>query len=282
MRNRKPQWLKIKIANAGQVNNLSEMLRRLNLHTVCEEANCPNVMECFGRRTATFMILGKECTRNCTFCSVSKGMPRPVDPEEPNKVAEAVKELNLKHVVITSVTRDDLPDGGAGHFAAVIEAVHNAAPRATVEVLIPDFQGDLQALIKVIKAKPLVINHNMETVRRLYPAVRPMADYARSLELLKRVKELEPGIISKSGFMLGLGETKEEVVQLLQDLRKFACEMVTIGQYLAPSQKHHPVVEYVHPDVFKKYKDIATEMGFRYVASSPLVRSSYHAGEAID
>lgn len=280
MVNRKPEWLKIKLGNAGQVNQMSEMLRRLNLHTVCEEANCPNAMECFGQRTATFMILGRECTRNCTFCNVTKGIPQPVDPLEPEHVAQAVKELNLKHVVITSVTRDDLNDGGASHFAAVIEAIRDAVTGITVEVLIPDFQGDITALSKVVRAKPDIINHNVETVCRLYSSVRPMADYQRSLTLLKRVKELDPQILSKSGFMLGLGEMEEEVIQLLQDLRGFGCDLVTIGQYLAPSAKHHPVIEYVHPDMFEKYKVLAQEMGFKYVSSSPLVRSSYHAGEA--
>lgn len=277
----KPDWLKIKVSNTGQVNDVADMLKRLNLHTVCEEANCPNVMECFGRRTATFMILGRECTRNCRFCNVTKGEPQAVDADEPVHVAEAVKILELKHVVITSVTRDDLPDGGAGHFVKVIEAVKSAKESVVVEVLIPDFQGDLPALMKVAAAQPDVINHNVETVLRLYPNVRPMADYARSLELIRRVKELDPAIHSKSGFMLGLGETDEEVIQLLKDLHEVKCDIITIGQYLAPSSQHHPVIEYVHPDKFAYFKRIADEMGFLFVASSPLVRSSYHAEEAL-
>lgn len=282
MENRKPDWLKIKISSSSQLNSVAEMLRKLNLHTVCEEANCPNLMECFSKKTATFMILGRECTRNCTFCTVSKNTPDIVDTQEPYNVAEAVKKLGLKHVVITSVTRDDLPDGGAGHFAKVIEAVKETSAHTAIEVLIPDLQGDKDALYQVVQAKPKVINHNIETIRRLYPEVRPMANYDRTLELLKRVKEMDPNIYSKSGFMVGLGEAQEEVIDLLSDLRKFGCDIVTIGQYLAPSKKHHPVVEYVTPEIFGIYKKKAEEMGFRYVASSPLVRSSYHAGEAFE
>lgn len=278
---RKPDWLKIRITGAAQVGNTKEMLQRLKLHTVCEEANCPNLMECFGKKTATFMILGRQCTRNCTFCNVTKAAPTPVDPEEPRHVAQAVRELGLAHVVVTSVTRDDLPDGGAGHFAEVIRAVKKESASVTIEVLIPDFQGDKDALLQVAEARPDVINHNVETVPRLYPEVRPMANYRRSLELLARIKEMAPDIYSKSGFMLGLGEKREEVVQLLNDLRAAGCDIVTIGQYLAPSKNHHPVVEYVPPAGFAEYKTLADGMGFKYVASSPLVRSSYHAGEAL-
>ncbi|MGB7606531.1 MAG: lipoyl synthase [Lutisporaceae bacterium] len=280
MEDKKPDWLKIKTSSSLDMQNVVSMLQKLNLHTVCEEANCPNLMECFGKKTATFMILGRECTRNCTFCTVSKNAPETLDTQEPFHVAEAVKLLGLKYVVITSVTRDDLPDGGASHFAKVIEAVKDASANTDVEVLIPDFQGDRDALYKVVKAKPKVINHNIETIKRLYPQVRPMANYDRTLELLKRVKEMDPYIYSKSGFMVGLGETQEEVITLLSHLHKFRCDIVTIGQYLAPSKKHHPVIEYVSPEVFEKYKKKAEEMGFLYVASSPLVRSSYHAGEA--
>ena len=282
MENRKPDWLKIKISSNAQLHDVAEMLRKLNLHTVCEEANCPNLMECFSKKTATFMILGRECTRNCTFCTVSKNAPMTVDPQEPFHVAEAVKQLGLKHVVITSVTRDDLPDGGAGHFAKVIETVKEASPNTAIEVLIPDFQGDRDALHQVVQARPKVINHNIETIKRLYPEVRPMANYNRTLELIKRVKEMDSNIYSKSGFMVGLGETQEEVFDLLLDLRKYGCDIVTIGQYLAPSKKHHPVIEYITPEIFALYKKRAEEMGFQYVASSPLVRSSYHAGEAFE
>ena len=282
MENKKPDWLKIKISTSSDMQNVVSMLKKLNLHTVCEEADCPNLMECFGKKTATFMILGRECTRNCTFCTVSKNAPMAVDTQEPFRVAEAVKQLGLKYVVITSVTRDDLQDGGAGHFAKVIEAVKGASANTAVEVLIPDFQGDIDALYRVVKAKPKVINHNIETIKRLYPVVRPMANYDRTLELLKRVKDMDSDICSKSGFMVGLGETQEEVINLLSHLRKSGCEIVTIGQYLAPSKKHHPVIEYVTPEVFEIYKKKAEEMGFKYVASSPLVRSSYHAGEAFE
>lgn len=281
MDNRKPAWLKISVADVSQTRDVAEMLRRLNLHTVCEEANCPNLVECFGKKTATFMILGRICTRNCAFCNVAKGVPMPVDGGEPRHVAEATQKLSLQYVVITSVTRDDLPDGGAGHFAAVLEAVRNASVGTAIEVLIPDFRGDRQALATVVGARPTVINHNVETVSRLYPTVRPMADYDRSLELIRRVKELSPVIYAKSGFMLGLGETTGEVEKLLTDLRSAGCDMVTIGQYLAPSPRHLPVAEYVTPEVFREYKRLAEGMGFKYVASSPLVRSSYHAGDAL-
>ena len=281
MKTNKPEWLKVRVSNAPEIYEVSRMMNRLKLHTVCQEANCPNVMECFGNKTATFMILGRECTRQCTFCNVTKGSPTPADDLEPVRVAQAVLELGLKHVVVTSVTRDDLPDGGAGHFARVIEEIRRVAGITAIEVLIPDFRGDSQALSTVVMAKPQVINHNIETVKRLYPDVRPIADYSRSLALIKRIKELNPDIHSKSGFMVGLGETPQEVEELLIDLRTSNCEIVTIGQYLAPSDKHHPVIEYIHPERFSMYKKLAGEMGFKYVASSPLVRSSYHAGEAL-
>lgn len=282
MKNRKPDWLKIKVQSNSQLNGVAEMLKKLNLNTVCQEANCPNLMECFSNKTATFMILGRECTRNCTFCTVSKNSPLTVDDQEPSNVAEGVKKLGLKHVVITSVTRDDLPDGGAYHFVEVIKAVREISPNTAIEVLIPDFKGDKDALMKVVNAKPKVINHNIETIKRLYPQVRAMAEYERSLELLKRIKEMDPSIFSKSGLMVGLGETKEEVFELLADLRKHECDIVTIGQYLAPSKKHHPVIEYITPEVFEIYKKKAEELGFQFVASGPLVRSSYHAGEAFN
>jgi lipoic acid synthetase len=282
MDSRKPNWLKIKISSNAELHSVVAMMRKLKLHTVCEEANCPNLMECFSKKTATFMILGRECTRNCTFCTVSKNRPMEVDTEEPFHVGEAVKKLGLKHVVITSVTRDDLPDGGAGHFARVIEAVKEASSITAIEVLIPDFQGDKDDLYQVVKVRPKVINHNIETIRRLYPNVRPMANYDRSLELLRRVKEMDENIYSKSGLMVGLGETQEEVIALLYDLREVGSDIVTIGQYLAPSKKHHPVIEYITPEIFDIYKKKAEEMGFKYVASAPLVRSSYHAGEAFE
>ncbi|AQS58136.1 lipoyl synthase [Desulforamulus ferrireducens] len=277
MNKRKPAWLRVKLQGAEKTHEVKGMLNRLSLHTVCQEANCPNLIECFGRKTATFMILGSVCTRNCTFCNVTKGAPQGIDPDEPAKVAQAVKELGLKHAVITSVTRDDLPDGGAGHFAEVIQRLR--ATKVIVEVLIPDLQGSREALATIIQAKPHILNHNVETVPRLYPTVRPKASYSRSLELLKNAKELAAPIFTKSGIMVGLGEQEEEVIQVMRDLRAVDCDILTIGQYLAPSAKHHPVVEYIHPELFKKYKDTAYELGFKYVASDPLVRSSYHAAD---
>jgi lipoyl synthase len=281
MQQRKPEWLKIKVQGGAEKVAVEAILEQLSLHTVCAEANCPNLMECFNRRTATFMILGRFCTRNCTFCNVEKATPSQVDADEPLHVAEAVRELRLKHVVITSVTRDDLADGGAGQFAAVIQAVKNLNPGVVIEVLIPDLQGNYQALQQVTSAGPAVINHNVETIPRLYPEVRPMAVYSRSLDLLRNVKEIDPKILTKSGIIVGLGESEPEVIEVCQDLRAIGCDLLTIGQYLAPSRKHHPVVEYIHPDVFEKYRQIGLELGFKHVASGPLVRSSYHADKAL-
>ncbi len=279
---RKPEWLRIKIGSNPESNRVLRTLRTLSLHTVCEEANCPNRGECFRKRTATFMILGNNCTRNCTFCTVSKGSLCAVDADEPKHVAEAVRELALKHAVITSVTRDDLPDGGAEHFAAVIRAIKNEfkSRAPVIEVLVPDFQGSEAALSTVIDAAPDIINHNVETIPRLYPEVRPLAGYNRSLELLLRVKKAAPKIYTKSGLMVGLGETHEEVLGALSDLRENGCDILTLGQYLAPSKKHHPVAAYVTPEEFARYKREAEEMGFLLVASGPLVRSSYMAEES--
>jgi lipoic acid synthetase len=277
----KPEWLRIRVRNNSKISQVEEILERFSLHTVCEEANCPNRMECFSRKTATFMILGRVCTRNCRFCNVEGGAPTPVDENEPYHVAEAVKELGLLHVVITSVTRDDLQDGGAGHFARTVEAVRNKCPGTIVEVLIPDFKGDKAALETVVKAAPDIINHNVETVPRLYSEIRPQARYERSLEVLKNVKSMDKKIYTKSGLMVGLGESVDEVLEVFKDLRDVGCDFLTVGQYLAPSKKHYPVKEYVHPDVFSEYKQKALDMGFSYVASSPLVRSSYNAKEAL-
>lgn len=276
----KPPWLKVKSSLGEENKKVTDLLRSLHLHTVCEEADCPNSGECFRKRTATFMILGKNCTRSCTFCTVSKDAPQPVDPDEPSNIAKAAVKLGLRHVVVTSVTRDDLPDGGASHFAKVIHALKEMETPPIVEVLIPDFQGDLDALQAVINAGPDIINHNVETVPRLYREVRPQADYSRSLELLSRVKESGCGIATKSGIMLGLGEKKEEVLAVFADLIGAGCDMLTVGQYLAPSRAHHPVIEYIHPDVFCEYKKTGEEMGFAYVSSGPLVRSSYMADQA--
>jgi lipoic acid synthetase len=276
----KPPWLKV-TANTGEANRaVMELLQSLELHTVCEEANCPNCGECFGRKTATFMILGTQCTRNCTFCCVDKGVPTNPDPSEPFHIAEAVMKLGLRYVVVTSVTRDDLPDGGASHFVKVIEAIkarRAGTSNPAIEVLVPDFQGDMEALFSVVRAGPDVINHNVETVPRLYGAVRPQARYERSLELLSRVKSMDPGMVTKSGIMLGLGETKEEILEVLADLRRHGCDFLTIGQYLAPSSKHHPVIDYLPPEQFEWYRQQALAMGFSHVASGPLVRSSYQA-----
>lgn len=277
----RPDWLKTRYTENGGFEEISGMMKSLQLHTVCEEANCPNAPECFSKRTATFMILGNVCSRNCRFCNVSSGRPLPVDPLEPAKVAEAAGKMGLKYAVVTSVTRDDLPDGGASQFAAVIRELKKISGDIAVEVLTPDFRGDMDALSTVVNAKPRVINHNVETIERLYPEVRPEANYRRSLDFISAVKKLDPDIFSKSGFMVGLGETKDEVKQLLSDLHEQGCDIVTIGQYLPPSAKHYPVREYVHPDVFQAYKEMGLEMGFKYVASAPLIRSSYNAGEAL-
>lgn len=274
---RRPEWLRVKIRGGENTGTVQEILEKHSLNTVCREANCPNQGECFDKGTATFMILGRNCTRNCTFCNVTKEKPELVDKDEPFNVAQAVDKLNLKHTVITSVTRDDLQDGGADHFAQVVEEIRKLNKVITIEVLIPDFKGKESSLKRVVEAKPDIINHNVETAPSLYSGVRPMAVYDRSLELLANVKKMDDSILTKSGFMVGLGETENDVVQILKDLRKVNCDIITIGQYLAPSSKHHPVIEYIHPDIFKKYEEIARDMGFKYVSSAPLVRSSYHA-----
>ena len=255
------------------------LLRRCGVHTVCESARCPNIGECFSQGTVTFMILGDVCTRNCTFCAVSKGKLPPLDPEEPKRVAQAARELESEYVVVTSVTRDDLPDGGASQFVATIRALHELLPEGRVEVLVPDFQGDEQAIRSVAEAGPDVYGHNVETVPRLYPEVRPRADYLRSLDLLRKVKSWFPYLLTKSGLMVGLGETQQEVWQVMSDLWEAGTDLLTIGQYLRPTGDHHPVFEYVSPEVFEKYRQQALELGFRGVASAPLVRSSYHAEE---
>jgi lipoic acid synthetase len=246
---------------------------------VCQEANCPNQFECFSARTATFLILGAICTRSCRFCNIDDGRPGSVDADEPRRVADAAARMNLRYVVVTSVTRDDLEDGGAGHFAATIGALREKIPGVQVEVLIPDFQGDPSPLKTVLAARPDVLNHNMETVRRLYPKVRPQADYYRSLELLSRVKRIDPATPAKSGIMLGLGETKDEVQQTIADVHRSGCHMLTVGQYLQPTPKHLPVVDFIPPEEFERWRRFALKTGFQKVASGPFVRSSYHAGE---
>ena len=252
-------------------------MSQMELHTVCAEAKCPNIGECWEERTATFMILGNICTRRCAFCAVTKGIPEKLDADEPERVGKAVTYLNLKHVVITSVTRDDLPDGGANTFARCIEESRWQNPGCSVEVLIPDFQGDVSSLAKVLDAKPDVLNHNVETVNRLYARVRPGADYKRSIKLLVLAKELHPNMLTKSGLMVGLGETVTEILETMQDLRQAKCNLLTIGQYLAPSRRHLPIARYYHPEEFAELKEAGEEMGFAHIESGPLVRSSYHA-----
>jgi lipoyl synthase len=280
MNMRLPEW--IKTSRRSVMHETMHLLRRHRLSTVCEEARCPNRGECFSKPTAAFLILGPQCTRSCAFCSVDAGVPRTVDHNEPEQVAAAASEMNLGYIVITSVTRDDLPDGGAGHFAKTVAAVRAALPKARIEVLIPDFNGNTAALDVVLEAKPDVLNHNMETVARIYSKVRPKAYYGRSLSLLANAKCSAPDIFTKSGFMLGLGETIEEVMELLSDLRNNGCDLLTIGQYLQPTKKNLPVVEYIRPETFAALRKRALGMGFRFVASGPLVRSSMHAQEMYD
>jgi lipoic acid synthetase len=274
MRQNKPEWLRVRAHGDPGITEVS-------LHTVCQEASCPNQLECFGRQTVTFLILGRCCTRNCTFCNVDKGLPEAVDPLEPSRVAQAVEKLRMRHVVLTSVSRDDLPDGGAGHYVATIGEIRRLNSSVSIEVLVPDFAGDLPSLARVVEAMPDIINHNVETVPRLYPSVRPLAVYERSLELLGRVKMMNPECVTKSGLMLGLGEREEEVLEVLGDLREVGCDCTTIGQYLAPSERHHPVVQYIHPDSFESYRRVCDEMGFRRSSVGPFVRSSYRADEVL-
>jgi len=254
-------------------------MQDLKLHTVCESARCPNRTECFHQATATFMILGDICTRNCTFCAVKCGQPQTPDPQEPEHIVTAVDKLGLRYVVITSVTRDDLPDSGASQFAQTIKAIHKYDPNIMIEVLIPDFRGSLSAVQTVIDTYPTVLNHNIETVPRLYPEVRPKADYRRSIEVLKQSKLLNNRILTKSGFMLGLGEIRQEVIELMANLREAGCDLLTIGQYLQPSLRHHKVMKFIPPEEFEEYGNIGKQLGFQHVASGPLVRSSFHAAE---
>ncbi len=277
---RLPEWLRTRSPLTESTTAVREVLTRHRLNTVCQSAACPNVGQCFSEGTATFMILGRHCTRQCRFCAVAKGAPEPIDPAEPDRLASAVRDLRLRHAVLTSVTRDDLPDGGAGHFAATVRALHAACPGTTVEVLTPDFRGLREAIIAVAKAGPDVFNHNMETVPRLYPLVRPQAVYERSLALLALVKEANGAMLTKSGLMVGLGETEDEILSLLSDLRGVSCDLLTIGQYLRPSRAHLPVAEYVPPERFAAMAARAEAMGFRHVSAGPLVRSSFHAAEA--
>ena len=269
---------KIRIPVKRFIDETRTLLQSLGLHTVCQEADCPNRWECFGNHTATFLIMGDTCTRHCTFCNIGTGSPSALDPDEPEKVAEAAAKLKLKYVVVTSVTRDDLPDGGAKHFVDVITAVRAKLPEAGIEVLTPDFEGDVAALETVLDAKPTVFNHNLETVERLTPELRNKASYLRSLAVLNYAARYAPEIPVKSGLMVGVGETVEEVQKALEDLRKAGCSILTIGQYLAPSDDHYPVQEYIAEETFQIYRDYAEKLKFKAVAAAPLVRSSYQAG----
>lgn len=274
----KPEWLRVKAPQWERVGNVKGILRDLGLNTVCEEASCPNIGECFNAGTATFLIMGPACTRACPYCDIDfEKKPQPLDPTEPSRLAEAVRRMDLNHVVITSVNRDDLPDGGASQFVGCIEAVRSVSPQTTIEVLIPDLCGNWQALAGILSARPEVLNHNTETVPRLYRRVRPQGSYARSLELLQQAKRLSPSIYTKSGIMVGLGETDAEVRQVMQDLRQVDCDILTIGQYLQPSQKHLGVQEFITPDQFESWRQFGESIGFLQVVSSPLTRSSYHA-----
>ena len=276
---RKPDWIRVRLPSNPVFFSTKALVSDLKLHTVCEEAQCPNRWECWSQGTATFMIAGDRCTRACGFCAVTTAKPFPLETDEPQRVAEAVRRMRLKHVVVTAVARDDLPDGGAEHFAQTIRAIRAVDPRINIEVLTPDFHAKDACLETVIDAGPEIFNHNLETVERLTPLVRSRAKYRRSLEVLARVKQLAPGIVTKSGLMLGLGETEPELFQTMDDLREAGVQVLTLGQYLRPSAQHLPVVEYIHPDAFERHKQLAYAKGFEFVASGPLVRSSYHAAD---
>jgi len=276
----RPEWLKVRIRADDSFNRVDRLIQDLSLHTVCQEARCPNIFECWGEGTATFMILGDICTRHCGFCAVGKGRPLPLDASEPRHVGEAVRRLGVRHAVVTSVNRDELPDGGSQHFAETIRWIRKLNPGTRVEVLIPDFMGDEAALENVLSARPDVLNHNTETVPRLYKRVRPDANYEQSMELLRRAhrKKSEYRLLTKSGLMAGLGETLEELLATFRDIAATGCDILTIGQYLSPTPRHIPIEKYYTPEEFEYLKLKAIEMGFRYVESGPLVRSSYHAG----
>jgi len=282
MEGRKPDWLVKPLPHGQYLGEVGRVLSRFKLHTVCQSALCPNLGECYSRKTATFLIMGNVCTRNCRFCAVGKGQPTPLEPSEPARIAGAVRDLGLQHVVVTSVTRDDLSDGGATHFAHTIAAIRRGGQHTTVEVLIPDFAGSRDAVEAVVGARPDIINHNVETVPRLYERVRPKADYKRSLQVLAVAKELNGGTFTKSGMMLGLGETEDEILAVMQDLRRVGCDFLTLGQYLSPSEEHLPVTRYLPPEEFQELAAKGKRLGFRGVASGPFVRSSYRAGELLE
>ena len=277
---RKPDWIRVRASSSPRFQEIKRVLREKNLHSVCEEASCPNIGECFSKGTATFMIMGDLCTRRCPFCDVAHGRPKPLDQDEPRHLGETIAALKLKYVVITSVDRDDLRDGGSQHFVDCIRAVRELSPATKIEILTPDFRGRLDRALEILNTcPPDVMNHNLETVPRLYRQARPGSDYHHSLKLLKDFKAVHPSIPTKSGVMLGLGETDAEILDVMRDLRAHDVDMLTLGQYLQPSQHHHPVMRYVHPDVFKDFERQANAMGFAHAACGPMVRSSYHADE---
>lgn len=276
----KPDWIKVRLSHSPKVAKLKKILRQHQLVSVCEEASCPNLSECFSNGTATFMIMGAKCTRRCSFCDVAHGRPDPLDQQEPEKIAQAIAALQLNYVVITSVDRDDLRDGGADHFRQCIRAVRDHCPQTKIEILVPDFRGRLDKALNILSQEPVdVFNHNLETVAALYPQARPGSDYQHSLTLLQNYKKQHPTIRTKSGLMLGLGESKQQLYTTLEDLRAHDVDMLTIGQYLAPSMHHYPVKRYIHPDEFEEIKQVSLAMGFTQVASGPMVRSSYHADQ---
>jgi lipoic acid synthetase len=280
---RKPRWLKVRAPGTGEYTTIKRLMRAKTLHTVCEEARCPNIGECWGQGTATFIILGDICTRSCSYCAVTTGMPHGLDQEEPLRVAEAVRAMELRHAVITSVNRDDLPDGGAGIFAETIRRIRELSPDCSVEVLTPDFKGDLEAVATVMDARPEIFAHNLETVRRLYRFIRPGGRYDRALAVLKHAKSLDSSVLTKSGIICGMGETWDELLQAMRDLAETGIEIMTLGQYLRPSARHLPIDRYYTPDEFAELKEIGKrEMGFRHVEAGPLVRSSYHAREQVE
>ncbi len=274
---RKPEWLRVRLPGGGEYGRVKHLMRSHGLNTVCEEAMCPNIGECWSKGTATFLLMGDTCTRSCGFCHIKTGRPATLDEDEPRRVGESVAVLNLSHCVLTSVNRDELPNGGAHIFANTLREIRKRVPTCTIEVLIPDFKGNRAALQEVMDAQPEILNHNTETVPRLYRTVRPQANYQQTLRVLTGAKELDPQALTKTGIMVGLGETKEEIVQVMRDWREHDVDIITIGQYLRPTPLHLPVYRYVHPDEFNEYRDIAQGLGFKWVESGPLVRSSYHA-----
>ena len=277
---KKPEWIRAKLPTGDKFKEVTRLMREHNLHTVCEEASCPNIGECFSKGTATFMIMGDICTRRCTFCDVGHGRPNSLDINEPKQVAESVRILKLKYVVITSVDRDDLRDGGAEHFTKCISEIRQSSPQTKIEILVPDFRGRLDKALAILSQNPPdVLNHNLETTSRLYKAVRPGSDYQHSLDLLNKFKQLHPNLTTKSGIMVGLGETDEEIMQVMRDMREHDIDMITVGQYLQPSKFHAPVMRYMHPDDFKKLEVYAYSLGFKHAAVGAMVRSSYHADE---